>query len=118
MWQNAGLCGVDPWYRGIIWEASSTETDTEYIQKWMNKELIWPPSLEPYALQDPPQHIIHGAKSRREVLREKGVYKAAKTISNSGVRVAWPGLSNPSKVKVKEGEVMGVGIVPVNELSI
>ena len=116
MWQNAGLCGVDPWYRGINWEASSIDTDTEYIQKWMNKELIWPPSLEPYALQGPPQHIIHDANSRREVLREKGVYKAAKTISNSGVRVAWPGLSNPSEVK--EGEVMGVGIVPVNELSI
>jgi deoxyribodipyrimidine photolyase len=117
MWQNAGLCGVDPWYRGVKWEEPPrNEKDEDYIQYWMSKELIWPPSLETYAIQEPPPQIIEEAESKREALRNKGVYKAAKTISNSGVRMAWPGLNN--KQSIEEGEVMGVGVTPVNELSL
>ena len=117
MWQNTGLCGVDPWYRGIKWEAPpSNKSDEDYVQYWMNKELIWPPSLEAYAIQEPPERIIKEAESKREALRVKGVYKAAKMISNSGIRVAWPGLNNTQSIK--ESEVMGVGVSPVNELSL
>jgi hypothetical protein len=53
-------------------------------------------------------------ESKRSALRAEGVYRAARTISNSGVRVAWPGLES----SVKEGEVMGVGVVPMDELDI
>jgi len=117
MWQNSGLCGVDPWYRGTKWEAPpSNKSDEEYVQYWMNKELIWSPSLETYAIQEPPGEIIQEAESKREALRNKGVYKAAKTTAASGIRVAWPGLKN--KQSIKEGEVMGVGAAPVNELSL
>ena len=117
MWQNAGLCGVDPFYRGNKWDAPpSNESDEEYVQYWMNRKLIWPPSLEAYAIQEPPPQIIEEAESKRDALRVKGVYKAAKMISNSGVRVAWPGLNNAQSIK--EGEILGVGATPVSELSI
>ena len=117
MWQNSGLCGVDPFYRGIKWESPpSNESDEKYVQYWMSKELTWPPSLETYAIQEPPVHIIEEAESKREALRVKGVYKAAKMIAASGVRIAWPGLNN--KQSIKEGEVMGVGVTSVNELSL
>jgi len=118
MWQNSGLCGVDPWYRGTKWETPpSNESDEKYVRYWMNRKLIWPPSLEAYAIQEPPPgEIIQEAESKREALRNKGVYKAAKTTAASGIRVAWPGLKN--KQSIKEGEVMGVGAAPVNELSL
>ena len=45
--------------------------------------LSWPPPLETFAIQEPPVQIIKEAESKREALRVKGVYKAAKTVSNS-----------------------------------
>lgn len=117
MWQNSGLCGVDPWYRGVKWEEPpSNESDEKYVQYWMNRQLTWPPTLEAHAIQESPPQIIKEAESKREALRTKGVYKAAKTTAASGIRVAWPGLKN--KQSIKEGEVMGVGATPVSELSI
>jgi hypothetical protein len=55
------------------------------------------------------------AKTRRDVLRARGVYKAAKTVSNSGLRVAWPGLVQ-QRGDIKTGEVMGVGLKPISDM--
>ena len=120
MWQNAGLCGVDPFYHGIAWEAAPAgREDEKYVDRWMNAHLIWPTSLKPYSEREPPclQTIIDGADSNRNMLRANGVYKAARTVSNSGVRVSWPGLDKAESA-VEEGEVIGVGLVPVHELNI
>ena len=118
MWQNAGLCGVDPFYNGMAWERipKGSEED-EYVKKWANKQLSWPSYLKPYAERSPPAHVLEIAESRRDTLRANGVYKAARTVSNSGVRVAWPGLVQQSS-SVAEGEVMGVGLKPIDELRI
>ncbi len=115
MWQNAGLCGVDPFYRGIKWEAPPPKgaEDDEYVQYWLNKELAWPTSLRPYAESEKSYKWVVEAKLQRDLLAQKGIYKAAKAVSNSGVRVAWPGLVSP----VEEGEVMGVGLTPLEKLN-
>jgi len=113
MWQNAGLCGVDPFYRGIKWEASpKCVEDEEYVQYWLHKELVWPTPLRPYAESRKSFEWIVEATLQRDILAQKGIYKAARAVSNSGVRVAWPGLLSP----VEEGEVMGVGLIPLKEL--
>jgi len=117
MWQNAGLCGVDPFYAGIVWEQSpGGQEEREYVEKWSDEPLIWPSSLKVYSSMKPPSQIIEGAKSRRQDLRERGIYKAAKIVSNAGVRVAWEGLSTNSSVKA--GEVIGSGFVPIHELKL
>eukprot|EP00580_Thalassiosira_gravida_P015550 CAMPEP_0201660506 /NCGR_PEP_ID=MMETSP0494-20130426/3144_1 /ASSEMBLY_ACC=CAM_ASM_000839 /TAXON_ID=420259 /ORGANISM="Thalassiosira gravida, Strain GMp14c1" /LENGTH=693 /DNA_ID=CAMNT_0048138409 /DNA_START=134 /DNA_END=2215 /DNA_ORIENTATION=- len=135
MWQNAGLCGVDPFYSGIAWEAPPNGwEEEEYAEKWIGSGFsgsgggsgegslaVWPSYLKTWATKVPPLQIVDGAESRREVLRAKGVYKAARTIGNAGVRVAWKGLANNNSAtnnSVEEGEVMGVGFVPVHELRI
>ena len=118
MWQNAGLCGVDPFYNGMSWERiPQGNEEKDYVMKWTTKQIIWPSYLKPYAERNPPAHVLEMAESRRDVLRANGVYKAARTVSNSGVRVAWPGLAQQSS-SVAEGEVMGVGLKPINELRI
>jgi len=115
MWQNAGLCGIDPFYNGIAWEVPPKRSeDEEYVEKWINHKLVWPSHLKPYSSRKPSSQMIDEAESKRSALRAEGVYRAARTISNSGVRVAWPGLES----SVKEGEVMGVGVVPMDELDI
>lgn len=113
MWQNAGLCGVDPFYRGIKWEAPpKCVDDEEYVQYWLKKELVWPTPLRPYAESRKSCEWIVEAKLQRDALAQKGIYKTARAVSNSGVRVAWPGLLSP----VEEGEVMGVGLTPLEKL--
>ena len=123
MWQNAGLVGVDPFYHGIKWEAAPSSksvdnmpTEINYVDKWMEKQLVWPSHLEQYAKRQPLTNIVEMAGSRRDALRAKGIYKAARTISNSGVRVAWPGLKQNESFEA--GEVMAIGMKPVNELSL
>ena len=32
MWQNAGLCGVDPFYRGLQWDALPCDSNDEYVE--------------------------------------------------------------------------------------
>ncbi|KAL7512740.1 hypothetical protein ACHAXN_009845 [Cyclotella atomus] len=117
MWQNAGLVGVDPFYNGIAWEAAPSVEDAEYVEKWMNVKLNWPSSLNTYAARRPLTDIVLTAKSRREAFQLKGVYKAARTVSNSGVRVAWPSLVQQDNAIVP-GEVLGVGMKPIIELKI
>lgn len=115
MWQNAGLSGVDPFYAGILWEQSpSGQEEIEYVEKWSKEPLIWPSALKPYSSMEPPSQILDDAKARRHELRERGIYKAARTVSNAGVRVAWEGLHSSTKA----GEVIGSGTVPVGELKI
>jgi len=118
MWQNAGGCGVDPFYSGIAWEKfPNGEEEKKYVEQWCdNEQLVWPSSLRPYSARKTPPQIVDRAESRREELRLKGVYKIARTVGNAGVRVAWKGLSNSTSVK--EGEVFGVGVVPVHELKL
>ena len=115
MWQNAGLCGVDPFYKGIKWEAPPKGDDDEkYVQYWLRKELVWPTVLQPYVDRKPTSQFVDNAETRRNDLFMRGIYRAANTVANSGVRVAWPGLS----CSTTEGEVMGVGLVPVEDLTI
>jgi deoxyribodipyrimidine photolyase len=115
MWQNAGLCGVDPFYAGISWEQSPNgQEEVDYVEKWSNEPLIWPSSLRPYSSMKPPSQILDDAEVRRNALREKGIYKAARTVSNAGVRVAWQKLH----CSIQTGEVIGSGLVPVDKLQI
>ena len=118
MWQNAGLVGVDPFYAGITFEQPpTTEQDQAYVDKWSNESLIWPSFLKTYATMKPPSQIVELAESRRKELRDKGIYKAARRVSNAGVRVAWDGLSSTTS-SVEAGEVIGIGLVHVHELEI
>ena len=117
MWQNAGLVGVDPFYNGIAWEATASDDEEEYVEKWTNEQLDWPPHLKPYAEKQPDMSIVSTAKPRRDILRANGVYAAARTVSNSGVRVAWPGLAQQNG-STRSGDVLGVGVKPVDELRI
>jgi len=117
MWQNAGLSGVDPFYAGIIWEQSPNgQEEIDYVNKWSNEPLIWPSPLKPYSSMETPSQILDDAEARRNALRERGIYKAARVVSNAGVRVAWEGLTTNSSVKT--GEVIGSGLIPVEELKI
>lgn len=117
MWQNAGLVGVDPFYAGITFEQPpTTEEEQAYVDKWSNESLIWPSFLKTYAAMKPPSQPLGLAELRRKELRDKGIYKAARRVSNAGVRVAWEGLSTTSSVEA--GEVIGIGLVPIHELKI
>jgi deoxyribodipyrimidine photolyase len=117
MWQNAGLVGVDPFYNGIAWEAAPSDDEAGYVEKWMNAKLVWPSHLQPFSERLPPTEIVGLAKERRHTLHATGVYKAARIVSNSGVRIAWPGLLQ-HQGSVKAGEVIGVGLKPLIELKV
>eukprot|EP00986_Skeletonema_menzelii_P015647 scaffold12308_cov127-Skeletonema_menzelii.AAC.2 len=115
MWQNAGLSGVDPFYAGIAWEQPPNgQEEVDYVEKWSKEPLVWPSNLRPYSSMQPPSQIIDDAEVRRNILREKGIYKATRAVSNAGVRVAWEGLHS----SIKTGEVIGSGLVPVDKLQI
>lgn len=118
MWQNAGLVGVDPFYNGMAWEtAPSEEEEVDYVNKWANEQLVWPSELKPYAEKNALANIVDTAKSRRHALQVSGVYKAARTISNSGVRVAWSGLQQQNE-SFAPGDVMGVGLKSIEDLTL
>lgn len=115
MWQNAGLSGVDPFYAGIAWEQPPNgQEEVDYVEKLSKEPLVWPSNLRPYSSMQPPSQIIDDAEVRRNILREKGIYKATRAVSNAGVRVAWEGLHS----SIKTGEVIGSGLVPVDKLQI
>jgi len=118
MWQNAGFCGVDPFYRGMEWEKSIQDEDhyAEYVDHYLNQQLNWPLKLREYTktnIRRP--DWVQLAPVKRTVLARGGVYKAASRVVNSGVRVAWPG-SNSGDV-VADGEVWGVGCTSIKELA-
>ena len=117
MWQNAGLVGIDPFYAALPWESPpSGERDEEYAQHWLSQKLAWPSYLKKYAeLTTPSQEEVSSmAISSRLRLKQRGSYKQARTVSVSGVRVAWPGLKNASGIKT--GEVIGIGTTSISEL--
>ena len=124
MWQNSGFCGVDPFYSGVAWEAPpKSQEEEEYVKRWSHAKLTWPSLLQQYSIREPPLQIFERAEPQRNALRERGVYKAARTVANSGVRVAWPGLLSKSNnddtnTEIREGEVMGVGLVPIHKLEL
>ena len=54
--------------------------------------------------------MINGTEVRRFSLSTGGVCNAARSISNSGARIAWPGLgkvNDSPKTSVEEDEVIG-----------
>jgi len=116
MWQNAGLCGVDPFYSGLKWEAieddeSVVPGDPHHVERWISDEqLQWPSGiLRDVADQTTSpsiEKVREVAESRRCQLRKMGVYKAAKRVAMSGVRVAWEGC--PAS-EVLPGEVCAIG---------
>mmetsp|Transcript_18411 Transcript_18411/g.42336 ORF Transcript_18411/g.42336 Transcript_18411/m.42336 type:complete len:573 (-) Transcript_18411:6-1724(-) len=117
MWQNAGLVGIDPFYAALPWESPpSCESDEEYVKHWLTQQLAWPSYLKKYVeLTTPLQEEVSSlAISSRLRLKQRGSYKHARTVSVSGVRVAWPGLKNVSGIKT--GEVIGVGTTSISEL--
>ena len=117
MWQNAGFCGVDTYYRALKWEADG---DHDYVERWSSQELSWPSAvLQDFNAQRPlpsSEELAAAAKARRNTLQARGIYKAAAKVANSGVRVAWEDL-NCTKNAVPAGEVWGVGRVPLDSLS-
>jgi deoxyribodipyrimidine photolyase len=119
MWQNAGFCGVDPFYRALPWESTS-KGDHEYVDRWMSQELHWPSTLLRQDVRKPPSssELIQAAQARRTELRTKGYYKEARRVSNSGIRVAWENLIGTGAYAVASGEVWGVGRVPLEELTV
>ena len=115
MWQNAGLCGIDPFYRSLRWEAGAPSDGEEaedasdaevrtYLEKWLSVSLRWPPGpLREAAAKAPPSQteVELLAQSRREKLR--GVYRAASMIGKAGVHIS------------QDGAVLGVGRRPLGE---
>lgn len=123
MWQNAGFCGLDTFYRGLAWEKEAEHTamaeGPDYIQRWMSQELTWPFTLSQYKATLPvPAHadVVAAACARREELKRRGLYKAAARVANTGVRVAWEDLECGS-YEVPVGEVWGIGRVPIDNVS-
>jgi hypothetical protein len=101
MWQNAGMCGFDPYYRGLLWEAECDEAalSPQDVESYLNLELHWPSKLRRTATQPRPpiEQVVALAVDRREWLR-RHVYSHAGKVSRVGVRV--------DKVS---GRVMGLG---------
>lgn len=119
MWQNAGLCGVDPFYRGLKWEADpSTPEEHAYVAQWssqsLSEEIRWPPTLVKAAKRYLPhrEEVRAIAEERRAALRRRGVYAAAGKVVARGVRVAWEG-SDTSNTGAVPGEVLAVGREPI-----
>jgi len=97
MWQNAGYCGIDLFYRGLSWETSASKLssdDQTYVDQWAWQVLKLPTHLrEQNDLLDQDDGSVLGRiqnpKERRQELQRRGVYKAAAKVANSGVRVRW-----------------------------
>ena len=116
MWQNAGHCGIDLFYRGLEWEAlPTTKEDSEYVDHWLSEDLKWSPQLLEQRTQQlgaSYQEIEKEARSRRKLLQTQGLFKAAANVANSGVRVVW----KRDIPNFQFGDVWGVGRVPIEEM--
>ena len=120
MWQNAGLVGVDPFYRSLRWEQHASgggdDDDDEtaaYVRKWLHEleaqpstRLRWPPHLRAAAERPRPpwEAVASTATERRAALRE--AYWAAGLVGKAGVHVG------------KNGDVLGVGRTKLEELQL
>ena len=119
MWQNAGFCGIDLFYRGLKWESVESEEDRIYAERWASTSLHWPSSMAQSEKIDLVE-LGNAAKIHRGELQKKGQYKTAGGISNSGVRVVWENLKNTDEYYLKgvsPGDVWGVGLVPLEKLT-
>ena len=112
MWQNAGLCGVDPFYVGLRWEEGPDEEAeggsaggmaaaaqeatmpsqewawTAYVRRWVkDSEMRWPPHLRTAASRPRPslEQASQAAEARRRALRP--THKLANLVGRTGVRV-------------------------------
>ena len=120
MWQNAGLVGIDPFYRSLRWEqhASGDDDDDDdetaaYIRKWLHEleaqpstRLRWPPHLRAAIERPRPpwEAVASTAMERRAALRE--AYWAAGLVGKAGVHVG------------KNGDVLGIGRTKLEELQL
>eukprot|EP00977_Amphora_coffeiformis_P003637 scaffold710_cov171-Amphora_coffeaeformis.AAC.6 len=117
MWQNAGFCGIDLFYRGLKWESVESQEDRIYVERWADTKVHWPSTMG----KSGPIDIIElgiVAKSHRVELQKNGQYKAAGGVTNSGVRVIWENARNANEATVglSAGDVWGVGVVPLEKL--
>mmetsp|Transcript_36302 Transcript_36302/g.43721 ORF Transcript_36302/g.43721 Transcript_36302/m.43721 type:complete len:387 (+) Transcript_36302:251-1411(+) len=133
MWQNAGFCGVDPFYRKLRWEANIDDDEysnddnggfaessgqrRKYTEQWLSAELKWPSTMldewEERSCSSSQQllllkDVVAGAAAKRELLNDRGIYRVAATVANSGVRIGW-------KDGSCTGKVWGVGRIPLSE---
>lgn len=118
MWQNAGFCGIDLFYRGLVWESVGSQEDQDYVNRWGSRDLHLPTSIEKGISSCPPypcEDLLSTAKARRQELQRRGQYKAAAKVANSGVRVAWENLTQSDK-RTNPGDVIGVGRVKLEDL--
>jgi hypothetical protein len=90
MWQNAGMCGFDPFYRGLLWEAQTDEAalSPQDVETYLSLELRWASKLRHAAAQPRPpiEQVAAVAVERREWLR-RNVFSLAGKVSRVGVRV-------------------------------
>lgn len=100
MWQNAGMVGLDPFYRGLKWEETPAAHEA-YVAEWQRFPLILPLALRASdALPIPSKEdVYHLASQRRIELRP--VHQIAGRVAQLGVRVN------------DQGEVMQVGREPL-----
>jgi len=103
MWQNAGFCGLDPFYRGLPWEALADDDalPAAEISRHLEIELRWPTRLRRAATQLRPaaEAVAALAAERRSLLRE--VYRRVAKVNTVGVRV-----------DTQSGRVVGLGRKP------
>ena len=101
------MCGVDPFYRGLKWEAIETVAgDGEYLDRWLGRaQLHWPPALQVAASAPTlPLADVHTlAATRRAELRP--VYLRASRVCRVGVRIDFRGEDGDSST----GAVLGFG---------
>ena len=117
MWQNAGFCGIDLFYRGLNWDVNNDGND--YIQQWASKTLELSPTLSKQ-LSLSNEHISEVVQSHREELKRRNLYGIAAKVANSGVRVLWDGLvdteESSSSTGPNPGDVWGIGLDPLGSL--
>ena len=129
MWQNAGLVGCDPFYRGLKWEVvpvdgeadrSKEEPDfsaaSKYVREWRDlqyKALGRPSALPPWP---PPLHaalerprppvdaVTAVAVARRAFL--KRAYQTGGRVSRVGVRIMEPE-AGPTPAELTWGSYLG-----------
>lgn len=121
MWQNAGLCGVDPFYVSLRWEEAPDEAMDAaaswpweaYVRHWLSAEMRWPPHLRAATRRSCPSlaQLREVASARRVALRPE--YKLAGLVGRTGVRVDVRGAG--AEVG-GSGAVLGVGKLTLSEL--